>query len=123
MVPFLFTQSGIKPLTSVKMSERYVKLFNAFKEADSICVVGFGFNSDDGYINGMFRELIEDYNKKVIILHYIGSNNVSTKLLLKQYQSKLRIDNSNGIKIIKVDSSRHDIETEKIWYSSLKQSI
>lgn len=32
IVPFLFTQSGIKPLTSVKMSKRYVEVFNKFKE-------------------------------------------------------------------------------------------
>lgn len=123
VVPFLFTQSGIKPLTSVKMSERYVKLFNDFKEADSICVIGFGFNSDDGHINGMFRELIEDYNKKVIILHYSSSNDVPTKLLLKQYQNKLRLDSNDGIKIIKVDIDRNNIETGEIWYHSLVNNI
>lgn len=31
IVPFLFTQSGIKPLTYVKISERYVSLFNKIK--------------------------------------------------------------------------------------------
>ena len=75
IVPFLFTQSGIKPLTSVKMSSRYVELFNSFRDADIICACGFGFNSDDGHINGMFRELVDDHNKKLVILHYHEGSN------------------------------------------------
>ncbi|HII4465998.1 hypothetical protein ACSXDQ_00520 [Clostridium perfringens] len=45
------------------MSSRYVELFNKFKESDVICACGFGFNSYEGHINGMFRELVDDYNK------------------------------------------------------------
>jgi hypothetical protein len=58
-VPFILTQSGLKPLTSVEMSRRYVELHDKFREAEAVVVVGFGFNSDDSHINGLLRELIE----------------------------------------------------------------
>ena len=32
LVPFIFTQSGIKPLTSIEMSRKYVKLFDQYKD-------------------------------------------------------------------------------------------
>ncbi|KGN01647.1 hypothetical protein Z969_08190 [Clostridium novyi A str. 4570] len=120
IVPFLFTQSGIKPLTSVKMSERYVNLFNKFKEADIICVCGFGFNADDGHINGMFRELIEDYDKEITIVHFCEKEEYSEKKVKLYYQNRLRLNNRDNIKIIPVNSKRENIQTNKIWYESLE---
>lgn len=122
LVPFLFTQSGIKPLTSVKMSERYVDLFNKFKDSEIICVCGFGFNSDDGHINGMFRELIEDYNKEVHILHLVDGHSFNKKLVKNYYQNKLRLDNSNKINIIPVDRNRNNLLTGEIWFKSLESN-
>jgi len=111
-IPFLFTQSGIKPLTSVSMSRRYVELFDKFSDCDVIGVIGFGFNSDDGHINGLFRELIEDSQKKVVVFHYgAGSKN--------QYEEKLRIPNAERLKIFNTDRNRkHD---NKIWYQCLEE--
>lgn len=120
IVPFLFTQSGIKPLTSVKMSERYVDLFNKFKESDIICVSGFGFNSDDGHINGMFRELIEDWNKEIVILHFSDGQAFTEKAVKKHYQERLRLDNCNGIRIIPVDRNRNKIYSDRKWYEFLE---
>lgn len=120
IIPFLFTQSGIKPLTSVKMSERYVNLYNRFKEADIICVCGFAFNSDDGHINGMFRELIEDCNKTVTILHYTEESSNSIRTIKKEYQRKLRLESLKGINIILVDENRVDINKDIIWFKSLE---
>lgn len=98
-VPFLFTQSGIKPLTSVSMSRRYVELFDHLSECDVIGVVGFGFNSDDGHINGLFRELIEDKNKKVVIFHYPASSP-------NKYHEKLRIAASEQLVVKNVSADR-----------------
>ncbi|MCB1212033.1 MAG: hypothetical protein KDK97_22110, partial [Verrucomicrobiales bacterium] len=62
-VPFILTQSGIKPLTSVNMSRRYVELFDHYAECDAVAAVGFGFHCDDSHINGLFRKLIEEHEK------------------------------------------------------------
>lgn len=119
IVPFLFTQSGIKPLTSVKMSSRYVELFNSFKDSDIICACGFGFNSDDGHINGMFRELIDDHNKKLVILDYYEGNDWDEKSMKNKYRDKLRIDSSKNLTIIPVNRMRENTITKEIWYKSL----
>ncbi|KYH32228.1 hypothetical protein CLTEP_22720 [Clostridium tepidiprofundi DSM 19306] len=116
IVPFLFTQSGIKPLTSVKMSERYVDIFNKFKDADIICVCGFAFNSDDGHINGMFRALIEDEGKMVYILHYAPNGSQSSKKVETEYKKKLRLESCEGLKIIQVDKNRCCNENQLLWY-------
>jgi hypothetical protein len=65
-VPFVLTQSGLKPLTSVDMSRRYVGLFDEYSECDRLVVVGYGFNIDDSHINGLFRKLIEELGKSII---------------------------------------------------------
>lgn len=119
IVPFLFTQSGIKPLTSVKMSKRYVDMFNKFKESDIICACGFGFNSDDGHINGLFRELIEDYSKTICILHYVDGGNFHLKSVLNEYKEKLRLDSTSNLRIILVDRNRNEVESQRKWFEVL----
>lgn len=113
-IPFLFTQSGIKPLTSVSMSRRYVSLFDEFSSCDVIGVIGFGFNSDDGHINGLFRELIEDENKKVVIFHYPASTD-------GHYQEKLRLSSSTNLTVEKVNTERKVGDT--LWTDKLLNHI
>lgn len=109
-VPFLFTQSGIKPLTSVSMSRRYVELFDHFSECDVIGVIGFGFNSDDGHINGLFRELIEDRRKKVVIFHFPASSPA-------KYEEKLRINATENLIINNISQDRR--VNEELWVDAL----
>lgn len=118
-LPFLFTQSGIKPLTSIKMSERYVNLYHELKHSDVIAIVGYGFNSDDGHINGMFRSLIEDEGKTITIFHYTENFQSESDIKLKShYQERLRINSSDGLEIIKIDRDRKN-ESGLIWHACL----
>lgn len=118
-VPFLFTQSGIKPLTSIKMSKRYVDIYEQMKNSDSIAIVGYGFNSDDGHINGMFRSLIEEENKAITIFHYTENFSADSEISLKSlYQERLRLKSSNSLNIVKINSSREN-EEGQIWHSCL----
>lgn len=118
-LPFLFTQSGIKPLTSIKMSERYVNLYHDLKNSDVIAIVGYGFNSDDGHINGMFRSLIEDEGKTITIFHYTENFQSESDIKLKShYQERLRINSADGLEIIKIDRNRKN-EGGLIWHACL----
>jgi len=113
-VPFILTQSGIKPLTSVTMSRRYVQLFDAYKNSDAIVVVGFGFNKDDSHINGLFRELIETEGKTLYWVNrdQDGSAQDQQRSLLK----KLRLSQSyrHLVKVIPVNSDSRMIDN-KLW--------
>lgn len=87
-VPFILTQSGIKPLTSVNMSRRYVELFDHYVECDAVAVVGFGFNCDDSHINGLFRKLIEEHQKP---LYWIEASDQTDSQLQNRLLERLRL--------------------------------
>lgn len=116
LVPFIFTQSGVKPLTSITMSQRYVGLYENYKHSDCICIIGYNFNGDDGHINGMFRSLIEEDDKEVHIFHFSEENIALTKLQ-RIYKDKLRIDSVRNLKIHLIDSNRE--VDGKIWYTTI----
>lgn len=118
-VPFLFTQSGIKPLTSIKMSERYVELYTHLKNSDAIAVIGYGFNLDDGHINGLFRACIEEECKTLTIFHYTERFGSETELKLKEYyQERLRLKNHDLLRVVEVDLNRNT-KDGNIWHSML----
>ncbi len=117
-VPFLFTQSGIKPLTSITMSKRYVELYDKFVQSDIICIIGYGFNSDDGHINGIFRSLIEENQKEIVILHHSRHGEANIDAAKREYQRKLRLSSTRGIKVIPINSHRKT-EDNKYWYEKL----
>lgn len=121
-VPFLFTQSGIKPLTSIRMSERYVDLYNHLKSSDIVATVGYGFNVDDGHINGMFRSYIEEEQKDLTIFHYTESFRSQSELQLKEhYQEKLRLKNPDRLRIIEIDHNRK-VASGSPWFACLADS-
>ena len=121
LVPMLFTQSGIKPLTSVEMSRRYVDLFDGFKDCDAVVVVGFGFNIDDGHINGMFRELIGN-NQEIYVCQYApsGFNEAEAKAT---HRRKLRLENDpDNLHFIPVNDRRQTPEGQT-WYEALADKL
>ena len=119
-VPFILTQSGLKPLTSVEMSRRYVTLYDSYKEADAIVVVGFGFNIDDGHINGLFRELIEKEQKP---FYWIVPDRGEEEDIRRELARKLRVSASARprLNIVKVDSMRN--VGDQGWLEEIKARI
>ena len=104
-VPFILTQSGLKPLTSVDMSRRYVHLFDRLAESDGIVVIGYAFNIDDSHINGMFRELVEEKGKN---LYWVCmSSEQSATQLERELLKKLRITarDHGKVRVIPVNPS------------------
>ncbi|MWV46405.1 hypothetical protein GRF59_22635 [Paenibacillus sp. HJL G12] len=118
LVPLIFTQSGIKPLTSITMSRRYVELYDQFARSDIIAIIGYGFNGDDGHINGLFRSLAES-GKRLSIFHY---GNESLSVLKSEYQTKLRLSSTDQLDIFTVDGSRH-VNGAPWWKALLEKHI
>ena len=113
IVPLMFTQSGTKPMTSIFKSCEYVDLYRDWKEADSIVIVGFGFNKDDEHINGIIRTLINDDNKKVIV---VGRNTNKEEII-----KRLIIEKTENITVYNVDNQRN-IEN-KLWIEYIIDSM
>lgn len=107
-------KSGVKPLTSTIVFERYVTLYNDLVNCDVIGVLGYAFNGDNGHINGLFRSLIEEENKEVHIFHY---GEESSQLLERIYQEKLRIDSRELLTVHVVDGNRR--VRGDMWYEFL----
>lgn len=122
VVPMLFTQSGIKPLTSIEMSRRYVELFDHFQKCDAIIIIGFGFQADDGHINGMFRQLIQTHNKEVYVCAF-SPNRFDEAKVRMDYRNKLRLEQDpHNLHFIPVDSKRKT-EDGEMWYEELIEKL
>ena len=113
IVPLMFTQSGTKPMTSIFKSCEYVDLYRDWKKVDSIVIVGFGFNKDDEHINGIIRTLINDDNKKVIV---VGRNTNKEEII-----KRLIIEKTENITVYNVDNQRN-IEN-KLWIEYIIDSM
>lgn len=122
VVPMLFTQSGIKPLTSIEMSRRYIELFDHFKTCEAVVVIGFGFHGDDGHINGLFRELIQTERKDVFVCNYSphGFNETAVR---SEYRRKLRLEHDpDNLHFIPVDQKRQTRDG-LMWYEALSEEL
>ena len=120
-VPFMLTQSGLKPLTSVTMSRRYVNLFDAYAESDAIVVVGFGFNKDDSHINGLFRELVENKGRRLILISRSKDGTVETQK--RRLRDKLRISHTVNhlLTVIPVDDTR--CQNGQLWLEQVINTL
>lgn len=122
LVPMLFTQSGIKPLTSIEMSRRYVDLFDHFKACDAVVVIGFGFNGDDGHINCLFRELIQVGDKPVFVLD-LERPGVSDSKILAELGQKLRLEKRHqNLHYIGLTNDRMTSDG-KLWYEAIAERV
>lgn len=111
LVPLMFTQSGTKPMTSIKMAMEYVDTYKKWKDSSLIVVIGFGFNADDEHINGIIRTLVDTDNKKLIVIKPKSSN--SNDRIEQEIANKLKVRNKVNIKVIQVDENRRS--NDKIW--------
>ncbi|NLN57461.1 MAG: hypothetical protein GX151_05840, partial [Gammaproteobacteria bacterium] len=117
-VPLLFTQSGTKPLTSISMSRRYIDYYDASKKSDVIIVIGYGFNADDGHINTLLRSLIDDEDKKIVVLDY-NCNDVGQRK--KEILRSLRCDKKSNIHVVSVDAER--LVDGKNWLGAVVEKM
>jgi hypothetical protein len=124
LVPFMFTQSGIKPLTSVEMSRRYVEFYDAMRSSDAVVVLGYGFNGDDGHINGMFRAVAEEDRKPIFVCSYApnGPGGVDVARATRDHARKIRLERTENLKILPVGNDRR-VATGETWVEKVAASV
>lgn len=119
-VPFILTQSGLKPLTSVGMSRRYVKLFDELSACDAVVCVGYGFNVDDSHINGLFREIVETNGKT---LYWVtAGEEAEVEHLRRQLVNRLRVSPvyRNNLRVIPVDRQTRACGDQS-WIAAIRE--
>lgn len=108
--PYIFIQSGVKPIVEERQITEYSKMIKYFKNAQTIVVVGYRINADDNHINSFLRSAICN-GKKVIYFNY------NKELTDENIYSKLRIHNSEyHIDIINVSDNNCISEFKNIIY-------
>jgi len=115
IVPLIFTQSGTKPMTSIRMSAQYVEYYNALAQADEICVIGYNFNNDDDHINCLFRDLVKYKNKHITLITLKEQDSEDT--VKQKFADKLKLQDASHISVMLVDSSRQ--HNNSSWLESL----
>lgn len=120
LVPFMFTQSGIKPLTSVEMSRRYVDYYDAMCASDAVVVLGYGFNGDDGHINGMFRAVTEEAGKPLFVCLYAPGGPAGVDLARegRDLARKIRLDRPERLTVLPVGNDRRAASGE-VWVDEI----
>ena len=122
-VPFMLTQSGVKPLTSISMSRRYVELFDKLKSGDAIVGIGFNFNVDDNHINGLFRQLIEEEQRQFFWVVPKGSQ--SDDHLIRSLEEKMRLPAAvrERVHVVRVDRETRMVDDTKLWLDHILEGL
>ena len=107
---------------SLQLTANPVSQGLARKKADALVVVGFGFGSDDEHINGMIRTLVDDDDKRLIVVT-INDNSMSTSDKAERIARKLKVRNSENIKVIFVNEDGIEVKSRKKWTERLTETV
>ena len=67
--PFIFIQSGIKPIVNSKQISELWKAAQMIENADELFILGYGINTDDEHITNLLRERLHSGKKITCFLH------------------------------------------------------
>ena len=95
--PYLFIQSGIKPIVDAVQINEYAKMLQLLRDSEQLVIVGYRLNSDDNHINGIIKTYLNQ--KEVVYLDF--DKGTTENDILK----RLRLDTNKNLKYIKIDAS------------------
>ena len=85
LFPYLFIQSGVKPIIEEKQLNEYGKALNFLQNAERIIVVGYRVNADDNHLNAILSNALYKGDKTFCYLDF--ENSGAEKIL-----QRLRLD-------------------------------
>ncbi len=109
--PYIFIQSGVKPIVEERQIDEFAKMLKFLREADKLIVVGYRINSDDNHINGILRSFLLS-EKEIVFLDYDSG---STKEMIAR---RLRID-ENDPRLVHLSITKENCY--KVFAERLKQ--
>lgn len=80
LFPYIFIQSGIKPIVEKNQLIEYSKALSFIASANRVVIVGYRINADDNHLNSLIRDAIID-EKEIVYLDY---DNVGEDVILKR---------------------------------------
>ena len=111
LFPYLFIQSGIKPIVEEIQLREYAKMLDFLCNSERTIIVGYRINVDDNHLNGILRKMIID-EKEIVYLDYDndGTKKVLSRLHLSESESKgficLPINKNNALEMFEKELSK-----------------
>lgn len=100
--PYLFLQSGVKPIVERKQLNAYSTMLSILDNNETLFVLGYNFNGDDNHINSLLHDYLhikkENQNQRknqLIFFDYCNDKSYDEKKKLIEIQDKLRIPENN----------------------------
>lgn len=107
LFPYIFIQSGVKPIVEEKILMEYSKAIEYLHEVEKLIIVGYRLNLDDNHINSLIRNYILA-GKSVIYLDFDNEPRIDilNRLRITQNFEKidfkiLSINNDNSLSVFK----------------------
>ena len=82
--PFIFIQSGVKPIVNSLQIREFAKAVSAINDSDELHIIGYGINSDDEHITNLLRERLYSGKKIIIYLHGDNKKDDDKKKMLEE---------------------------------------
>jgi hypothetical protein len=95
--PFIFLQSGVKPIVSSVQIEEWHKAISFLKDAERLVIVGYRANCDDNHLNSIIREYILK-GKEVIYLAYDADYKEKTRFF-NSFRLEQKKDGQENVRI------------------------
>ncbi len=121
--PYVFIQSGVKPIVDRMQISEYSKMIQFFHDSSYIVIVGYRINNDDNHINGLIREQIMG-GKNVIYFDYdkdSGREKILKRLHIDTNSIDDNSDELNNFEWKDIDDTNW-IEKFKSTIESLKEA-
>lgn len=96
LFPYIFIQSGVKPVVDEKQLYEYAKMLNFFHESQVLLIVGYRINYDDNHINSLIRSFMKE-GKKLVFFDYDGQLGIDNVL------KRLRLEKCDCLEYVKIE--------------------
>lgn len=91
--PYLFIQSGVKPIVEERQLREYAKMISFMDDSTELCILGYCLNLDDNHINSLLTSYLCRGKK---ITYFDFGKTKEAQLGKERIFSRLRIDDKNG---------------------------
>ena len=105
LFPFIFIQSGVKPIVCRKQLREYSKMIDYLSESSVLFIVGYKINSDDNHITSILRNYLCS-GKQIVYFDFnndLGEQGVLSRMRLERTEnlSVISTNSNNGVKLFK----------------------
>ncbi len=108
-IPYIFTQTTLKPLFCVDMMEPFVQFSQEInKDCSILCVLGYAGNKDDVIVNSIIRKFLKKGKK---VLYFAYSADLKNKELTDYIEKERKritdlYGESENLKVVPIDGKR-----------------